>query len=134
MFWYYVFLIFHQKVFSFLFIVCLTLYFLLVSFFLSFGEFFSFFLITLIKIDGFFFNMCFGIIYFFNFPSKVFSFLFIAFVEFWFRLMIFFFFFVNRNLCLYQNIIYMAMNLNMPNFPLIIKSIFLFLWFYFNFG
>ena len=91
-FWYYVFLIFHQKVFSFLFIVCLTLYFLLVSFFLSFGEFFSFFLITLIKIDGFFFNMCFGIIYFFNFPSKVFSFLFIAFVEFWFRLMIFFFF------------------------------------------
>ena len=43
---------------------------------------------------------------------KVFSLPFIALVEFWFELI--FSFFGNRNLSLYQNTIYMAMNLNMP--------------------
>jgi len=66
---------------------------------LSFGRF-LFFLITLIKVDGsfLFFIMCFGIVcvcvcvFFFHFPSeKVFSFPFIALIEFWFWLILRFF-------------------------------------------
>ena len=85
---------------------------------LSLGEFLFFFII-LIKIDGFYKKICVSG-FFFNFYNfslqSLLSPFYIDLVEFWFRLVLsfFFFFFGNRNLSLYQNTINMVMNLNIP--------------------
>ena len=56
--------------------------------------------------------MCFGIVFFLISCHKIFSLPFITLVEFWFRLILGIFW--NRNLSLYQNTFYVAMNLDMP--------------------
>ena len=85
--------------------------------FLSLGGF-LFFLIIPIKVDGFF-KYVFWYCVFLISHHKVFFLPFTSLVEFWFGLILSFF--GNRNLYLYPNTMYMAMNLNMPTNFLNIK-------------
>ena len=60
-----------------------------------------------------FLKIFFGFMFFFFFPPQSLPFPFITLVEIWFGLILSLF--GNRNLTLYQNAIYMIINLNMPS-------------------